>query len=155
MTTRNRTQEKHATFVEQTSTHIQMVASAIEASNKELITRIKKENEETRATIHKENIDTRETLQKLAEEFPKILAEKKNNEACESPILEKINECTSQIVNLFTYKTKLQQHLYKTDIEVLNAKRNMNSFWNQKHKAWKAVFFKQNRSARLTEIFSE
>ena len=37
MTRRNRTQEEHATFEEQTSTHIQMIVSAIEASNKELI----------------------------------------------------------------------------------------------------------------------
>ena len=78
----------------------------------------------------------------------------KKNEACESPILEKINECTSQIVSLFTYRTKPQQHLYKTDIlitEVLNAKRNMNSFWDQKLKARKAVFFKQYRNTRLNE----
>ena len=64
------------------------------------------------------------------------------NEVCESPILKKINECTSQIVSLFTYQTKPQQHLFKTDIEVLNAKRNMNSFWDQKLKAEKAIFFK-------------
>ena len=30
--------------------------------------------------------------------------------------------------NLFTYQIKQQQYLYKTDIEALNAKRNMNSF---------------------------
>ena len=132
-----------------------MIVSAIEASNKELIRTIKKENEETRATICKENKETRETLRKIAEEFQETLAEKKKNEACESPILEKINECTSQIVSLFTYRTKPQQHLYKTDTEVLNAKRNMNSFWDQKLKARKAVFFKQYRNTRLNEIFSE
>ena len=53
MTRTNRTQEGHATFEEITSTHIQMIVSAIKASNKELITTIKKENEETRATIRK------------------------------------------------------------------------------------------------------
>ena len=132
-----------------------MIVSAIEASNKELIRTIKQENEETRATIRKENKETRETLRKIAEEFQETLAEKKKNEACESPILEKINECTSQIVSLFTYRTKPQQHLYKTDTEVLNAKRNMNSFWDQKLKARKAVFFKQYRNTRLNEIFSE
>ena len=55
MTRRNRTQEGHATFEEITSTHIQMIVSAIKASIKELITTIKKENEETRPTIRKEN----------------------------------------------------------------------------------------------------
>ena len=72
-----------------------------------------------------------------------MFVETKNNEACESPLLKKINECTSQIVNLFAYKTKLQQHLNKTDTEVINTKKRMNSFWYQKHKARKAVFFKQ------------
>ena len=33
-------------------------------------------------------------------------------------------------LSLFTYRTKSQQHLYKTEIEVLNAKINMNSFWD-------------------------
>ena len=60
-----------------------------------------------------------------------------------------------QIVSLFTYQTKPQQHLYKTDTEVVNAKGNMNIFWNQKLKARKAVFFKQYRNSRLNEIFSE
>ena len=143
MTRRNRTQEEHATFEEQTSTHIQMIVSAIEASNKELIRTIKQENEETRATIRKENKETRETLRKIAEEFQDTVAEMKKNEACESLILEKTNECTSQIVSLFTYRTKQQQHLHKTDTEVPNAKSNMNSFWDQKVKARKAVFFKQ------------
>ena len=150
MTRRNRTQEEHATFEEQTSTHIQMIVSAIEASNKELIRTIKKENEDTRATIRKEIKETRETLQKIAEEFQETLAETEKNEDCESPILEKINECTSQIVILFTYRIEPQQHLYKTDTEVVNAKRNMNSFWDQKLKAPKAVFFKQYRNARLS-----
>ena len=122
--------------------HIPAV-SAIEAGNKELITTIKKENKETRATIRKGNTETRKTLQKLAEEFPKMFVETKNNEACKSPILEKINGCTSQIVNVFAYKTKLQQHLYKTDNEVINTKKKMNSFWYQKHKVQIAVFFKQ------------
>ena len=36
MTRRNRTQEEHAIFEEQTSTHIQMIVSEVEASNKEL-----------------------------------------------------------------------------------------------------------------------
>ena len=124
------TQEEHVTCEEQTSTRIQIIVSAIEASNKEVIRTIKKENEETRAAIPKENKETRETLRKIAEEFQETLAETKKNEACESPILEKINASTSQIVILFTYQTKLQQQLYKTDTEVLNAKRNMNSFWD-------------------------
>ena len=155
MTRRNRTQEEHATFEEQTSTHIQMIVSAIEASNKELIRTIKQENEETRATIRKENKETRETLWKIAEEFQETLAETEKNEACKSPILEKNNECTSLIVSLFTYGTKPWQDLYKTNTEVLNAKRNMNNFWYQKLKAPKVVFFKQYWNARLNEIFSE
>ena len=69
MTRRNRTQEEHAIFEEQTSTHTQMIVSAIEASNKELIRTIKKENEEARATIRKENKETRETLRTIAEDF--------------------------------------------------------------------------------------
>ena len=40
MTGRNRTQEEHATLEEQTSTHIQMIISATEASNKKLTTTI-------------------------------------------------------------------------------------------------------------------
>ena len=155
MTRRNRTQEEHATFEEQTSTHIQMIVSVIEASNTGFIRTIKQENEETRATIRKENKETKETLRKIAAEFQETLAEKKKKEACENPILEKINECTSQIVSLFTYRTKPQQHLYKTDTEVLNAKRNTNSFWDQKPKARKAVLFKQYRNTKLNEIFSD
>ena len=155
MTRRNRTQEEHATFEEETSTHIQMIVSAIEASNKELIRTIKKENEEARATIRKENKETRETLRTIAEDFKDTLVETKKNEACESPTLERINECTPQIASLFTYQIKPQQHLYKTDAEVLNAKRNMNGFWHQKLKARKEVFFKQYRNARLNEIYSE
>ena len=31
----------------------------------------------------------------------------------------------------------------------------MNSFWDQKRKARKTVFFKQYRNTRLNEIFSE
>ena len=85
MTRRNRTQEEHATFEEQTSSHIQMIVSAIEASNKELIRTIKQENEETRATICKENRETREALRKIAEEFQETLAEKKKNEALRKP----------------------------------------------------------------------
>ena len=72
-----------------------------------------------------------------------MFVETKNNEACKSPILEKFNGCTSQIVNAFAYETKLQQHLYKTDNEVSNTKKKMNSFWYQKHKVRIAVFFKQ------------
>ena len=59
MTRRNRTQEEYAAFEEQTYTNIQMIVSAIEASNKELIRTIKEENKETRATIRKENRETR------------------------------------------------------------------------------------------------
>ena len=70
-------------------------------------------------------------------------------------MLEKINECTSQTVSLFTYGTKPQQHLYKTDTEVLNAKKNMISFLDQKLRARKVVFFKQYRDTRLNEVFSE
>ena len=100
MTRRNRTQEEHATFEEKSSTHIQMIVSAIEASNKEFIRRIKKKTEETRTTIRKENKE-KETLRKIAEEFQETLAETKKKEACESPIREKINECTSQIVSIY------------------------------------------------------
>ena len=155
MTRRNRTQEEHATFEKQISAHLQMIVSAIQASNKELVRTIKQENEEKRATIRKENKETKETLRKIAEEFQGTLAETKKNEACESPILKKINECTSQIVSQFTYRTKPQQHPYKTITVVLNAKRNMNSFSGQKLKAQKAVFFKQYRNTRLNEVFSE
>ena len=116
MTKRNRTQEYHATFEEQASTLIQIIA--------------------------------------FAEEFQKALAGTKSKEACESSILEEINECTSQIVSLFTYQTKPQEYLYKIDIQVLNAKRNMSSFWDQKRKSRKAVFFNQHRNARLNEILS-
>ena len=42
MTRKTRTQEGHVTFEEQISTHIQMIVSAIEASNKEFITTVKK-----------------------------------------------------------------------------------------------------------------
>ena len=112
-------------------------------------------NEETRATIHKENKETRETLRKIAEGFQEPLAETKKKEACENPVLGKVDECTSQIVSLFTYGTKPQQHPYKTDIEVLNAKRNMNNFRDQKLKAQKAVFCKKYRNARLNKVFSE
>ena len=118
MTRRTRTQEEHAKFEGQTSTHIQMIVSAIEGSNKELIATIKKKNKETRANICKENKETRGYLPKIAEEFQKKLAEMKNSKSCKSPILEKINECTSHIASLFTYQTKAQQHIYKTDIEV-------------------------------------
>ena len=41
MTKRNRTQEKYAIYKEETSTYIQMIVSAIEASNKELITTLR------------------------------------------------------------------------------------------------------------------
>ena len=50
MTRRDRTQEEHATFEEHISTHIQIIVSAREASNKEVIAIIKKENEEARKT---------------------------------------------------------------------------------------------------------
>ena len=42
MTRRNRTQVEHATFEEQTSTHIQLIVSAIEASNKNLQQQLRK-----------------------------------------------------------------------------------------------------------------
>ena len=154
MTRRNRTQEEHAIFEEITSTHIQIIVSAIKASNKKLITTIRKQNEETGATIRKGNKETKETLQKIAEEFQETLGETKNNKACESPILEKINECTSQIY-LFTYRTEPPQHLYKTDTELLNAKRSMNSFWDHKLRARKAVFFKQYQNIILNDVLSE
>ena len=85
-----------------------MIVSAIEASKKELIRTIKQENDNARATIRKENKETRETLRTIAEEFQDTLMETKKNEACQSPILERINECTSQTVSLFTYQTKAQ-----------------------------------------------
>ena len=97
---------------------------AIEGSNKELITTIKKENEETRATIRKENKERRETLQKIAEDLQETLVERKKNEACENPVLKNINECTSQTVSLFTYWTKARQNWCRCQ----NAKRNINSF---------------------------
>ena len=74
-----------------------MIVLAIEASTKELLTTIKKENEETGVTIRKENKETRKALRKIAKEFRKTIAETKSNNACKSPILEKINECTLQI----------------------------------------------------------
>ena len=37
MKRRNRTQEEHATFEDQTSTHIQMIVSEIKASNKQYL----------------------------------------------------------------------------------------------------------------------
>ena len=74
----------------------------------------------------------------------------KKNKAWESPILEKINECTSQTVSLFTQRTKPQQHLHKTDTEVINAKKNI-SFSIEKCNAWKAFCIKQYQN----EIFSE
>ena len=89
--TRNWIQEEHATLKEQTSTHIQMIVSAIEASNKELKRTIKKGNKKTRATVPKENkkLEKQKTSWKIAEELQKMLVEIKNNEACESPILKK------------------------------------------------------------------
>ena len=54
--TRNRIQEETAILKEQTSTHVQMIVSAIEASKKEFKTTIKKGIAETRATIPRENI---------------------------------------------------------------------------------------------------
>ena len=62
MTRRNRTQEEHDTFKEQTSNHIEMIVSPIETSNKELIRKITKENKETRITTCMANKETRETL---------------------------------------------------------------------------------------------
>ena len=117
---------------------------------------IQHSQEHTRATIRQENKEKRETVRKIAEELQrKTLEEKKKKEARERPILGKINECTSQIVSLFTYQIKRQQHLSKTDIEVLNAKRNRDSFLEQKFKARKALFLEQHRNARLDKIFSE
>ena len=106
-----------------------MIVTVTEVINKELITIIEKSNEENKQLIvRKKNKKTRRTLPKISEEFQKTLAETKNSKACKSSVLKKINECTSCIVSLFTYQTKAQHHLYKTDIEVLNSKRNMNSF---------------------------
>ena len=34
-------------------------------------------------------------------------------------------------------------------------KKNMNSFWDKKHKTQKTVFFKQYRNARLNEIIQK
>ena len=92
MTRINRTQEEHAAFEEITSTHIQMIVSAIKASNKELITTIKKEHEETRAIISKENKEIRETIRKIEEELQETLAETKKND------LAKV-QCSKRIMN--------------------------------------------------------
>ena len=100
--------EEHATLEEQKSTQIQMVVSAIGTNNKKRITTIKKKR---RNKIHYTEAKKQEKpSRKIAEEIPKTLAETKNIKAYDSPILEKINECISLIVRLFTYKIKLQQH---------------------------------------------
>ena len=70
MARRNRTQDEHATFKEHLSTQLQVIVSAIEASNKD-ITKTRRENEEIRTTIRKENKETRETSRKFAREFQK------------------------------------------------------------------------------------
>ena len=110
MTRRDRTQEEHATFEEHISTHIQIIVSAREASNKEVIAIIKKENEEARKTKKQEK------LSKHCREISKKACRNENTEAFKSPMLDMINKCTSQTVSLFTYQTKPQQHLYKTDV---------------------------------------
>ena len=71
MARRNRTQDEHDTFKEHLSTQLQVIVSAIEASNKDIITKTRRENEETRTTIRKENKETRETSRKFAREFQK------------------------------------------------------------------------------------
>ena len=71
MARRNRTQDEHATFKERLSTQLQGIVSAIEVSNKDIITKTRRENEETRTTIRKENKETRETLRKFEREFQK------------------------------------------------------------------------------------
>ena len=58
-------------------------------------------------------------------------------------------------MSLFTNKTKPQQHLYKTDIGVLKAKKDRNIFCDHNLEAQKAVFYKQHQRARLNEVFSE
>ena len=62
--TRSRTYQEHGTLKQQLSTHIQMIVSATEASNKEL-----KGNKGARETMPRENLKTRETLQAIVEEF--------------------------------------------------------------------------------------
>ena len=57
-----------------------------------------------------------------------MLTETKSSKAWESRYSKKNSECTLQILSLVNYKTKPQQHLYKSDVEVLNGKRNMDSF---------------------------
>lgn len=90
-----------------------------------------------------ENKETRETLRKIVEEFHETLVETKNNEACESPILGKIN-------------AHRRLEVYLPIKEILNAKKkNMNSYWDKKRKTQKTVFFKQYRNARLNEIIQK
>ena len=69
--------------------------------------------------------------------FETTLVETIKNEACKSPLLQKSNERTFQILSLFTDRTKQQQHLCKTDIGVLIVKRNMEVFWDKKRYARK------------------
>ena len=91
----------------------------------------------------------------IAVAFQTTLAETIKNETRKRSILQKINDCTFQILSLFTYENKLQQHLYKTDIGVLIVIRNMKAFWDQKHQARKVVFFKKHLNARLNKIFNK
>ena len=91
-----------------------MILSESEASNKELIITIKKENEETRATIRNEN---GETSQKNFRGILKNTCGNKKERSLRKPDIWK-NE-----YKLFSYQTKPQQHLYKTDKEVLSAKK--------------------------------
>ena len=63
-----------------------------------------------------ENKETRETLRKIVEEFHETLVETKNNEACESPILGKINahrrlEVYLPIKEILNAKKKYEQLL--------------------------------------------
>ena len=65
MTRRNRTQEEHAIFEEQTSTHTQMIVSAIEASNKELLRKKTRKQEPLYVRKIKKQEKRYEQLQKI------------------------------------------------------------------------------------------
>ena len=65
MKRRNRTQEEHAIFEEQTSTHTQMIVSAIEASNKELLRKKTRKQEPLYVRKIKKQEKRYEQLQKI------------------------------------------------------------------------------------------
>ena len=59
------------------------------------------------------------------------------------------------IIPQHLFKIAPQYHLLKTDMEVLNAKRKINNFWDQKLKPRTIVFFRQYRNVKRNGIFNE